>query len=174
MLPFSYALRNLFRDKPRLLQTVGGSALVVLLVMAAVAMTGGMKRVLSACGSPHNTILIGAGSEESIQRSEVGEQAAGIAEAAVPGVSEPLGVRGVSTEIHYMTFVKTAAGGEAQALFRGVTPQALLVHPEVRLLDGRFPAAGQVMVGRLAWRKLELAEGRPASPAPSCWSTTAN
>ena len=32
MLPFSYAIRNLFRDKARLLQTVGGSALVVLLV----------------------------------------------------------------------------------------------------------------------------------------------
>jgi len=34
MLPLSYALRNLFRDRSRLLQTVGGSALVVLLVMA--------------------------------------------------------------------------------------------------------------------------------------------
>ena len=37
MLPFSYAVRNLFRSKSRLLQTMGGSALVVLLVMAAVA-----------------------------------------------------------------------------------------------------------------------------------------
>ena len=29
MLPFSYAARNLFRSKTRLLQTLGGSALVV-------------------------------------------------------------------------------------------------------------------------------------------------
>ena len=38
MLPITYAIRNLFRDPARLLQTVGGSALVVLLVMAAFAL----------------------------------------------------------------------------------------------------------------------------------------
>ena len=31
MLPFTYAVRNLFRSKTRLLQTIGGSAVVVLL-----------------------------------------------------------------------------------------------------------------------------------------------
>ena len=71
MLPFRYAVRNLFRSKTRLLQTIGGSALVVLLVMAAVAINQGMSRTLSASGSPHNVILLGTGSEESVQRSEV-------------------------------------------------------------------------------------------------------
>jgi hypothetical protein len=59
MLPLSYALRNLFRDKSRLLQTVGGSALVVLLIMAATALNSGMAGVLSASGSPRNAILPG-------------------------------------------------------------------------------------------------------------------
>ncbi|MEK6232882.1 MAG: ABC transporter permease, partial [Luteolibacter sp.] len=86
MLPLSYALRNLFRDKSRLLQTVGGSALVVLLVMAATALNGGMAKTLSASGSPRNVILLAAGSEESIQRSEVTAQLGGIAEASIPGV----------------------------------------------------------------------------------------
>jgi putative ABC transport system permease protein len=104
MLPFAYAVRNLFRSKTRLLQTIGGSAVVVLLVMAAVAINHGMKRVLSASGSARNVILLGAGSEESIQRSEVPERAAGIAEAGVPGISESLGVRAVSSEIHYMNY----------------------------------------------------------------------
>jgi putative ABC transport system permease protein len=159
MLPLTYAVRNLFRSKGRLLQTIGGSALVVLLVMAAVAINTGMKKVLSASGSPHNVILVGAGSEESIQRSEVSEAAAGIAEAAVPGISEALGVRAVSTEIHYMAPVEVAGGERRQALLRGVTLQALRVHPEVRISEGRFPAAGEAMAGRLAWRKLGLAEG---------------
>lgn len=157
MLPFAYAVRNLFRSKTRLLQTIGGSALVVLLVMAAVAINAGMKRVLSASGSPHNVILVGAGSEESIQRSEVPESTAGIAEAAVPGIAESLGVRAVSNEIHYMNFLEVA-GRRVQAMLRGVTPQALRVHPEVRITAGTFPAAGQVMAGRLAWRKLGVAE----------------
>lgn len=156
MLPFTYAVRNLFRSKSRLLQTIGGSAVVVLLVMTAVAINSGMKRVLSASGSEHNVILVGAGSEESIQRSEVPESTAGIAEAAVAGIAESLGVRAVSREIHYMNYLTLPDGRKCQALLRGVTLQALRVHPEVRLVAGNFPAAGELMVGRLAWRKLGL------------------
>jgi len=159
MLPFSYAVRNLFRSKTRLLQTIGGSAAVVLLVMAAVAINRGMKRVLAASGSEHNVILVGAGSEESIQRSEVAERAAGIAEAGIQGIHEALGVRAVSGEIQYMSYLSLADGRRTQGLFRGVTAQALLVHPQVRLLDGAFPSSGQVMLGRYAWRKLGLGAG---------------
>lgn len=154
MLPFSYAVRNLLRSKTRLAQTVGGSALVVLLVMTATAINDGMSRVLSASGSAYNVILVGAGSEESIQRSEVVEKSAGIAEAAVSGITEQLGTRAVSSEIHYMNHVEFSDGLRSQALLRGVTPEALRVHSEVRLLEGSFPTSGKIMVGRLAWRKL--------------------
>jgi putative ABC transport system permease protein len=156
MLPLTYAIRNLFRDRTRLLQTVGGSALVVLLVMCATALSGGMKQVLSASGSPHNVILLGSGSEESIQRSEVSEAAAGIAGTSVRGVREVLGSRAVSPEIQYMTFLEMPDGRRASGVFRGVTAAALLVHPEVRVTEGRFPQAGELMAGRLAWRKLGL------------------
>lgn len=158
MLPLTYALRNLFRDKPRLLQTVGGSALVVLLVIAATALNGGMSQVLSASGSEKNVILLGAGSEESIQRSEVSALLGGISEAGVRGVSKTLGRPAASVEIHYMTYLLDQDGRKGQGLFRGVTPRALLVHPEVRLLEGTFPRSGEVMVGRLAWRKLGVPE----------------
>ncbi len=130
--------------------------MVVLLVMASVAINNGMKRVLSASGSDRNVILVGAGSEESIQRSEVPETTAGIAEAGVPGIEETLGVRAVSSEIHYMNYIGLPDGRKSQAMLRGVTLQTLRVHPEVRLTEGEFPGAGEVMVGRLAWRKLGL------------------
>lgn len=159
MLPFTYAVRNLFRSKSRLLQTIGGSALVVLLVMAAVAINGGMKQMLSASGSPRNVILLGAGSEESIQRSEISETTPGIAGASIPGISTRLGMRAVSSEIHYMSYLSLWDGRRAQAMFRGVTPEALRVHPEVRIISGRFPGSGEVMAGRLAWRKLGVSEG---------------
>jgi len=156
MLPITYALRNLFRDKSRLALTIGGSALVVLLVMAAAALNNGMKQVLSASGSPHNAILLGTGSEESIQRSEIAERAAGIAESAIQGVAQPLGTAAISTEIHYMTWLELEDGRRGQALLRGVTPGVLLVHPEIRIHDGGFPQTGEVMLGRLAWRKLGI------------------
>jgi putative ABC transport system permease protein len=158
MLPFSYAVRNLFRSKSRLLQTIGGSALVVLLVMTAVAINDGMARVLSASGSQHNVILLGAGSEESVQRSEVADRTAGIAASSITGIAERIGVRAVSSEIHYMNHIDLSHGLRAQAFLRGVTPEALHAHPEVRLIEGTFPSAGQLMPGRLAWRKLGVGE----------------
>ena len=158
MLPFRYAVRNLFRSKSRLLQTIGGSALVVLLVMAAFAMNRGMENVLAASGSPHNVILLGAGSEESIQRSEIPANSADIAAATIPGIHQALGVRAVSSEIHYMNYVRLDDGRNAQAILRGVTPEALRVHPQVRIIAGHFPASGEIIAGRLAWRKLGIRE----------------
>ena len=154
MLPFSYAVRNLLRSKTRLLQTIGGSALVVLLVMSAVAINQGMGRVLSASGSPNNVILLGTGSEESTQRSEVKETTTTIASSSILGITEQLGVRAVSGEIHYMTYLGFSDNSKSQALIRGVTPTILHVHPEVRIVEGRFPRSGEVMVGMLAWRNL--------------------
>ena len=158
MLPFSYAVRNLFRSKTRLLQTIGGSGLVVFLVMSAVAINQGMERVLSASGSAHNVILVGAGSEESTLRSEVSDKVSGIASASIYGVSETLGVRAISGEIHYMSYLDAPGEKSAQILIRGITPQALRVHTEVRLIDGHYPRAGEVMIGRLAHTKLGMAE----------------
>jgi len=159
MLPFSYALRNLFRDPARLAQTVGGSAVVVLLLIAAVALNQGMDRVLSASGSERNVILVGKGSEESIERSEVGIAAESAAATSIPGIESRLGVLAVSGEISYQAPITTASGIEAQALLRGVLEKALLVHRSVRLLEGTFPGPGEVMVGHLAHRKLGVDAG---------------
>jgi putative ABC transport system permease protein len=153
LLPFGYAARNLYRDKTRLAQTLGGSALVVFLVMGAHALNEGMRKTLSASGSPDNIILLGAGSEESMQRSEVSEQAAGIAEASIAGVYTRLGTRAVSPEIVHMAFMQLPGQIEARGLVRGVTPRAMLVHSDVAIMQGTFPGPGEVMVGRLAWKR---------------------
>ncbi len=159
LLPFSYAVRNLYRDPTRLLQTLGGSALVVFLVMGAYALNQGMRKTLSSSGSPDNIILLGAGSEESFQRSEVSEQAAGIAEASVAGVYTPLGTRAVSPEIIHMALLGMPDGSSARGMLRGVSPRSLLVHRDVTLIEGRYPGPGEVMVGRLAWKRLGTGAG---------------
>lgn len=154
MLPFTYALRNLFRDPSRLAQTVGGSTLVVLLLVAAVALNQGMDSVLSASGSEKNVILLGKGSEESIERSEVHLDAESSATTSIRGLDSKLGVSAVSGEIFYQAPIETASGIKNQALLRGVQEKALLVHTTVRLLEGHFPGPGEVMIGYLAHRKL--------------------
>lgn len=163
MLPFSYATRNLLRDPKRLIQKVLGSALVVFLVFAAGSFNEGMKGVLTASGSPYNVILLGAGSEESVERSEVSIQAETQATAGIAGIQERLGVPAVSGEVHYMALLTVPGQGAEQALLRGVTPAAFEVHRRVRVLEGDYPRPGEVLVGRLAHHSLGVP---PAALAP--------
>lgn len=156
LLPLRYATRNLMRDKIRLLQTVGGSAMVVLLLVAAAAINAGLNNLLFASGSPLNVILLRAGSAESVQRSEISAGAAEIAVTAIPGIDTVLGHPAASAEIHHMTGIMTEGHRMSHALIRGVTVQAMLAHPEVRLLDGHFPGPGEILAGRLATRALGI------------------
>ncbi len=153
MLPITYAIRNLFRDPSRLIQTVGGSALVVLLVIAATALNHGMERVLETSGSSKNVILVGTGSEESVERSEVQLEAEAAASTAVAGLASPLGITAASGEIVYMAPLGIVGGSEKPSLLRGVTEKALLVHHRVRILEGAFPRPGEVMIGRFLHRR---------------------
>ena len=150
LLPFAYATRNLLRDVPRFLQKIAGSAVVVFLVFAAGAFNQGMDSVLSASGSPRNVILLGAGSEESVERSEIDVQVESLAAAGIRGVEERLGQPAVSGEVHFMGRLAAGEHAPQQALLRGITPAAFEVHREVRILEGDFPRSGEVLVGSLA------------------------
>jgi len=97
---------------------------------------------------------MGKGSEESIERSEVHLEAEAAAATSIRGLDSQLGVTAISGEIFYQAPLETESGNVEQALFRGVLESALLVHSTVRVLDGRFPQSGEVMVGHLAHRKL--------------------
>ena len=156
MLPFSYAVRNLIRDPWKLFQKVLGAALVVYLIFAAASFNRGMERVLRASGSPENIILLGAGSEESVERSEVAIQAEEQITAGVRGIEQRLGTPSVSGEVHYMGNLLVAGKIKAQGLFRGITPSAFEVHREVRLMEGHYPGPGEIMVGQLAWHTLDV------------------
>ncbi|MCZ6837346.1 MAG: ABC transporter permease [Planctomycetota bacterium] len=161
-LPFDYAARNLGRSPLRLVLSIGGSALVVLLVLASAAFVNGMKRSLQVTGSERNVIILGSGSEESIERSEIAMRTASIVAASVEGIRSRLNVSYVSPEIHMALSVMTDAQAEKGALtvIRGVDSRAFLVHQQVRIIEGRFPEAGrdEVMVGRLVASKLGLDE----------------
>ncbi|MCZ7648310.1 MAG: ABC transporter permease [Planctomycetota bacterium] len=164
LLPWEYAVRNLGRAPTRLALTVGGSALVVLLVLAAAAFVRGMKRSLQVSGNPRNVVLLGAGSEESVERSEILAGADGIVAASVRGIKTRLGVPYVSPEVHMASLLKTAPGEEGgyMAMLRGVRPAAFLVHDQVRVVEGRLPGPDELLVGRLAGARMGLDDARLA------------
>jgi putative ABC transport system permease protein len=166
LLPFDYAARNLGRSPLRLLISVLGSVLVVVLATAAFAFVRGMDRSLAGSGSPDNIILLGAGSEESIERSEISAGVASQAQASVFGIREVAGQAFVSPEVHVALGVafEPDAEPDSQAVFRGVTPMAFGVHPQVRLVEGRAVTSGadEVIVGELAATRLGVPQERLA------------
>ncbi|MBL8746682.1 MAG: ABC transporter permease [Phycisphaerae bacterium] len=169
LLPFDYAVRNLGRSRARLLLSLLGSALVVLLVLAAAAFVRGMTLSLRSSGEPNNVIILGTGSEDSIERSEIEASVASVLNASIPGIRSQNGVPFASPEVHVQLPVRV---GEEQSkgtiiLVRGVTLAAMLVHPSVQIIEGRFPRSGhdEILVGSSAAIKLgvrpeELAPGR--------------
>lgn len=161
-LPWDYGVRNLGRSKVRLALAVAGSFLVVLLVLAAAAFVRGMGRSLVGASVPENVMLLGAGSEEAIERSEIQAATAGIAAASIPGIRSRLGVSYVSPEIHMATVAEpVGAGADGVQHFvnlRAVEPAAFLVHPQVRIVEGRAPGPDELIVGRLAAARSGLPE----------------
>ncbi|MCE7974378.1 MAG: ABC transporter permease [Leptolyngbya sp. PLA1] len=187
MLPFQYAVRNLGRSPTRLVLAISGSWFVVLLILVAGGFVRGMMQALGATGSEDNVILLGAGSEDSVERSEILASVPGILAASVPGIRTRAGVPYVSPEVHVMLPVMTAGPGREtpgvagapprQALVRGVTHGATLVHDSVVLVEGRWPRTGEdeVLVGRMAPTVLgiaseELAVGKSLVFGETAWT----
>src|SRR5688572_3334273 len=164
LLPFDYSIRNLGRSPVRLVLSVTGSLLVVLLVLAAGAFVRGMDKSLRVSGQANNVMLLGAGSEESVERSEIGPAVAGLVQASVTGIKQRLGVAYVSPEVFLMSLLKLDNVDEKshQVQLRGVTPAAFLVHPQARITDGRAPEAGrdEILVGSLVATKMGVPDSR--------------
>ncbi|HEX5135428.1 MAG TPA: FtsX-like permease family protein [Planctomycetota bacterium] len=161
MLPFSYALRNLWRRRARTLATILGIALTTLLVIVMTAFAGGLERAGGKSARDDVVVLVGTSSEADLVRSVVPRGNAENAAAAAPGVYTRGGLRAASVELHIATRTGNRIG-----LLRGVTPAAYLVRPQVTVVEGREPREPfELMVGRLAATRMgldpaELAVGR--------------
>jgi putative ABC transport system permease protein len=158
LLPFEYGVRNLGRSPTRLVATILSCTLVVSLVLVAASFVRGMSRSLVMNTDPANVILVAAGSEESLERSQIDGAAAGIVASDVAGLKTRLGVPYVSPEIHVALLIRSRGDSpeELRAVFRGITPEAFLVHPRAQVVEGRMPKPGreEIMVGSLAAEKM--------------------
>lgn len=152
----TYTLMNLIKSPWRSLQLIFGTYLVFILLISASSFQAGMEQSLAITGDEKNVILIGAGSEESLERSEVSWNAYSAAK-TIYGLKQVFGKPAVSPEVHYNTLINDGTR-ESEAMIRGVTPAAIQVYPALAIKDGNFPKSGEVMVGRLAWKRLGFDE----------------
>jgi putative ABC transport system permease protein len=111
----------------------------------------GMQATLAVSGAEQNIMLLGAGSVESVERSEVGMDTAGIVAGSIDGFRNRAGIEGVSPEIHIQMPLQVD-GEDRLILIRGVRPEAFLVHDQVQITNGNAPRSGrnEMVVGKLA------------------------
>ncbi len=158
MLPFSYALRNLWRRRARTIATMSGIALTTLLVVVMTAFAAGLERAGGKSARDDVVVLVGTSSEADLVRSVVPRGNAEAAAAAAPAVLTRGDVRAASVELHIAT-----RAGDRIGLLRGVTPSAYLVRPQVTVVEGREPREPfELMAGRLAATRMGLDESKLA------------
>ena len=154
MLPFDYALRNLWRRRARTVATVSGIAVTTLLVVVMAAFATGLERASGKSARDDVVVLVGTSSEADLVRSVIARGNAEAAAAAAPGVLTVDGMRAASVELHIATRTGNRIG-----LLRGVTPAVYFVRPQVTVIEGREPRKPfELMVGRLVATRMGMDE----------------
>jgi ABC-type lipoprotein release transport system permease subunit len=155
LLPWDYGVRNLFRRPSRSALTLGGLSIVVLLVLVVVAFIRGLEASLAATGQPNVVLVYAMSSGADIENSAIPARTPALLSASVAGIRERHDVKYVSPELYLGTRIKVAYKAKAGlGLVRGVTTSAPLVRQQVQLVEGTWPAPGEILVGRLAHSKL--------------------
>lgn len=175
LLPWEYGVRNLLRRPSRSALTLGALTIVVLLIFVVVGFIRGLERSLAVSGDPQVVLVYSLGAEDNIENSAVAARTPGLLTASVTGIQKRFEVAHVSPELYLGTRIDAGNQHEALGLVRGVTSTAPLVRRHVRLTDGRWPEAGEVLVGRLAAAKMGvqpevLAIGKPVQFEGRTWT----
>src|SRR6185436_17890095 len=145
LLPWEYAIRNLFRRPLRTALTFAGLTTVILLVFVVVGFIRGLEASLAVSGDPQTAVIFSLGMGENLEYSSISMSTSDLVAASVEGIAERYGEKYVSPELYLGTDMKV--GGREQAemgLVRGVTPAVLLVRRQVELDAGTWPKAGEV------------------------------
>ena len=164
LLPFDYAARNAGRNPLRTVLTSAGAAAVIFLVILMGSFVQALGSTLRGTGDPLNAIILGTGSEDFLEQSEIGFDVPTVLAASIPEIAQHHGTPMISPEIHHASVVRLSEkeipdpSNVRMALVRGVTTMAFLVHQQVFLKEGRPPVSGELLAGKLAATKLGLPE----------------
>lgn len=160
LLPWEYAIRNLFRRPLRTLLTFLGLATVILMVFVVVGFIRGLEKSLAVSGDENTAVVFGLGMGENLEYSSIDMNVSDLTGASVEGIQERYGQKCVSPELYLGTEVTVEGNGRPEmGLVRGLTRSAVLVRQQVELGSGQWPKSGEVLVGRMAAAKLGAQAG---------------
>ena len=148
-IPLTYNLRNLIVRKTTTIMTAFGVALTVAVLLAVLAMVGGLKSALEATGDPLHVLVLrkGANSELVSNFSREGFQNIKFKAGVARGKSgEPLASLELVTVIN---LVSIDAPDGINLSVRGLGPVGIEMRKDVKLVAGRWFDAGkrEVVIG---------------------------
>lgn len=149
-IPLSYNYRNLLARKLTTLLTLLGITLVVFVFAAVLMLAHGLRKTLVSTGSVDNFVIIRK-SANSDGLSQVSRDSARLVE-TFPEVSIQSSGKPLSSKemVVLINLLKYGSNDMGNVIVRGVSPEALQMRPQVKLIAGRAFDTGksEVMVGK--------------------------
>ena len=144
LLPWEYAIRNLFRRPLRTSLTFLGLTTVILMILIVVGFIRGLERSLAVSGDPQTAVVFSLGMGENLEYSSIAMRTSDLLPASVPGIQERYGQKYVSPELYLGTQIGLPGKEPSMGLVRGVTRRALLVRRQVEIDEGNWPEPGEI------------------------------
>jgi ABC-type antimicrobial peptide transport system permease subunit len=175
LLPWDYAIRNLFRRPARSATTLCGLTLVVLLILVVVGFIRGLEASLTVSGDSQVVMVHTLGAAENLEISSIPGRTTSLLSANLEAIQRQQGPGGskivcaspelyLGTQVNIPLTLPSPSGGRGQSegqspeatlgLVRGVTPAVRLVRRKVQIVEGTWPGPGELLVGRLAATKM--------------------
>jgi ABC-type antimicrobial peptide transport system permease subunit len=148
--PISYSYRNLWARRLTTFLTLMGISLVVFVFAAILMLNAGLKKTLVSTGSDDNYVVIRKSANSDIL-SMVSRESASLVETfpevALTQEGKPLNSREVAIIINLSKYESNDLGN---VIVRGVSPQAIQLRPQIRIIQGRpfDPGKSEVIVGK--------------------------
>jgi putative ABC transport system permease protein len=148
-----------------------GIAGVVIVFTAVLSIAEGFKAAMQGTGDPRTVIVLRSGSDTEMTSGFGGEEARLISEA--PGIERGANGPKASSELFVIIgHPLRRSGTDANVPLRGVTPIALEVRPDIRIVEGRMFETGtnEIIVGRAASRQFSgLSVGSTVGTTATAW-----
>ena len=155
LLPWEYGVRNLLRRPTRTALTLVGLTTVVLLIFVVVSFIRGLESSLAASGESDVVLVYSLSSGSDIENSSISARTPSLLSASLDGIQERFGSKSISPELYLGSRITVPSENvEGLGLVRGVTEAVSLVRQKVQIVEGAWPEADEVLVGRLAHSKL--------------------
>ena len=148
-IPFFYTIRNLWTRKLTTALTAIGLALVVFVFATALMLAQGLEETLVQTGSYDNAMVIRRAAGVEIQSGIERSQAA-IVESQPEIAGDSQSQRMASKELVVLIVLsKRGTSKPANVVIRGVSPKAMTLRPQVKLVQGRMfrPGSSEIITG---------------------------